>query len=181
MSIQPVGSRNPRFEFCDRIRKLRRSVAHMSQGEMAATLGVTRQAYAAWEAGTTKPGDIVGIARRIEDHWPDRVSAAWMLGVDDDPTPPPTPPAVRLHQPPDTPTRYLHSVDEGDGTSVHDEALAYVRLADEAGSRDLLLPRVDSNHQPFVCMPGGTNVRQLRRSQRRYPQPQDAIHSQLAA
>lgn len=82
------GYSNPEFTFGDRVRKIRREVAHMTQSEMARELGVGTQAYSAWETGRTKPDDVVAIAKRIALRWRG-VTAAWVLGVDDDgPTPP---------------------------------------------------------------------------------------------
>jgi DNA-binding XRE family transcriptional regulator len=84
--IHPI---NPSWEFCDRLRKVRRDVAHMSQDEMATVLGISQTAYAAWESGRTHPIDIVTVAKLIEATWPDRVTAAWLLGLEDDRPPHP--------------------------------------------------------------------------------------------
>lgn len=90
MSIEPIGVANPSFEFCDRLRKVRRTIAGMSQAEMALKLGVGRQAYAAWESGVSRPTDIVAVARQVANLWPAQVTAAWMLDIDlpGDPRPP---------------------------------------------------------------------------------------------
>jgi DNA-binding XRE family transcriptional regulator len=82
MSTDPVSYNDElEWEFGDRIRKVRRRIAHMSQTEMAVTLGVSQKVYATWEAGRSEPGDIVGIAKRVQERWPGRVTAAWMLGI----------------------------------------------------------------------------------------------------
>lgn len=73
---------NPEFSFGDRIRKIRREVAHMTQAEMADELGVGMQAYSAWESGRTKPDDIVAVAKRIALRWRG-ITAGWVLGLDD--------------------------------------------------------------------------------------------------
>lgn len=78
---------NPEWEFGDRIRKVRRTIAHLGQAEMADALGVSRQVYASWEAGRTKPGDIVAVSKQVERLWPRRVTAGWMLGVEAPPPP----------------------------------------------------------------------------------------------
>lgn len=90
MSIATESYANPDWEFSDRIRKVRRSIAGMTQEQMATELGVTQKAYAAWESGKNKPDDIVAIAKRIAFRWRGRVTASWMLGIEDDtPQPPP--------------------------------------------------------------------------------------------
>lgn len=81
MSTDPVSYDELEWEFGDRIRKVRRRIAHMSQTEMAVTLGVSQKVYATWEAGRSQPGDIVAIAKRVQELWPERVTAAWMLGL----------------------------------------------------------------------------------------------------
>ena len=90
MTVAMGGYRNPQFDFCDRIRKVRREVAHMTQKEMAHELQVGDKAYEAWEAGRNKPGsdDLISIAKLIAARWPG-VTAAWVLGVEDPPPPPP--------------------------------------------------------------------------------------------
>jgi transcriptional regulator with XRE-family HTH domain len=105
MTTAVNGYKNPTWDFSDRLRKIRREVAGMTQEEMATELGTSQRAYAAWETGRTKPDDIVAVAKRIAIRW--RISPAWTLGIDE--TPPPNP-------------------DGPDG--------------------GLLLPRMDSNHQP---------------------------------
>ncbi|MCF8605115.1 helix-turn-helix domain-containing protein, partial [Gordonia sp. HY442] len=78
---------NPEFDFADRIRKVRRSVARMTQAQMAEELGVTRARYEGWESGRNTPENIVAVAKRIELRWRDQVTAAWMLGVHETPRP----------------------------------------------------------------------------------------------
>jgi DNA-binding XRE family transcriptional regulator len=74
----------PQWSFADRIRKIRRDVLGVDQTEFAQRLGVTRQAYAAWEAGRNEPRTILAVARKVE--LMSGVPAAWLLGVDS-PTP----------------------------------------------------------------------------------------------
>jgi DNA-binding XRE family transcriptional regulator len=81
---------NPEWEFSDRVRKVRRNIARMTQEQMADLLGVEQKAYAAWETGRTKPSDIVAVSKQIERLWPGKVTASWMLGVDESPPPPPS-------------------------------------------------------------------------------------------
>ena len=90
MTVAVGEYENPRFEFSDRLRKVRRDVAQMTQEQMAAELGVTRKAYEAWESGRNIPGDIVAVAKRIAMRWRG-VTAAWVLGVDDESPIPPGP------------------------------------------------------------------------------------------
>ena len=84
MTVVTGEYRNPHFDFSDRIRKVRRDIAHLTQKQMAEELGVNQKAYEAWEAGRNKPDDIVAIAKRIALRWRG-ISAAWVLGVDDGP------------------------------------------------------------------------------------------------
>jgi DNA-binding XRE family transcriptional regulator len=88
MSTEAVGYTDLEWEFGDRIRKVRRKIAHMDQVEMAVVLGVSQKVYATWESGRSKPGDIVKISKRIEELWPGRVTAAWMLGLGEPPAGP---------------------------------------------------------------------------------------------
>lgn len=106
MTTAVSTSANPEFDFSDRLRKVRRTVAKMTQTEMAAELNVTRARYEAWESGRNTPEDIVAVAKRIEFRWRGQVTAAWMLGVDDTPPSPPAgeqelPRMDSNHQPPD--------------------------------------------------------------------------------
>lgn len=82
MSTESVSYALLEWEFCDRLRKVRRRIAHMSQGQMAEQLGVEQKAYAAWESGRTKPSDIVAVSKQIERLWPGRVTAGWLLGLE---------------------------------------------------------------------------------------------------
>jgi DNA-binding XRE family transcriptional regulator len=88
MSTDPVSHDDLEWEFGDRIRKVRRRIAHMSQTEMAVTLGVSQKVYATWESGRSQPGDIVAVAKRVQERWPNRVTAAWMLGLAESGGPP---------------------------------------------------------------------------------------------
>ena len=56
------------------------------QKKMAAELGASQRAYAAWETGRTKPDDIVAVAKRIALRW--GIPPTWTLGLDDSPPPP---------------------------------------------------------------------------------------------
>lgn len=87
MTVAHEGYANPEFGFSDRIRKIRREIAHMTQQQMADELGVTQKAYAAWESGRNKPDDIVAIAKRIAIRWRG-VTAGWVLGVSEVPPSP---------------------------------------------------------------------------------------------
>ena len=69
----------PEWTFADRLRKAR-SIAGADQRGFAAQLQCTASAYAQWEAGNSRPRDIVGIARRIE--LLTRVPAAWLLDLE---------------------------------------------------------------------------------------------------
>ena len=89
---------NPEFSFGDRIRKIRREVAHMTQAEMADELGVGMQAYSAWESGRTKPDDIVAVAKRIALRWRG-ITAGWVLGLDDGGSGPHPSPGVETQPP----------------------------------------------------------------------------------
>lgn len=69
----------PAWSFADKMRKIRRDVLKMEQAEFADQLGVTRQAYAAWESGRNEPRSILAVAKKVE--LLSRVPAAWLLGV----------------------------------------------------------------------------------------------------
>jgi DNA-binding XRE family transcriptional regulator len=84
-SDEPTGAVIPDWTFADRMRKIRRDVLGIEQGEMAEKLNVKKQAYAAWETGRTHPRDILAIARRVE--LATRVPAQWVLGLDQSPPP----------------------------------------------------------------------------------------------
>ncbi len=77
----------PEWTLADRLRKARQH-AGMKQKAFADALQVTSSAYAQWEAGNSKPRELVAIARRIE--LLTSVPAAWILGVES-PTPPKLP------------------------------------------------------------------------------------------
>lgn len=78
---------NPQWEFGDRIRKVRRDIAGLSQNEMADALGVSQKVYAAWESNRSRPSDIVAIAKSIATIWATDVTSSWLLGVDEPPPP----------------------------------------------------------------------------------------------
>ena len=70
----------PQWTFADRLRKARQ-IAGKDQRSFAADLGCTPSAYAQWEAGNSRPRDIVGVAQQVEAVT--QISASWMLGVDE--------------------------------------------------------------------------------------------------
>jgi transcriptional regulator with XRE-family HTH domain len=86
MTTATYGYHIPTWDFSDRLRKIRREVAHLTQEQMAAELGASQRAYAAWETGRTKPDDIVAVAKRIALRW--GIPPTWTLGLDDSPPPP---------------------------------------------------------------------------------------------
>lgn len=56
----------PEFSFADKLRKVRREVAHMTQEEMADALNVGLKAYSSWEAGKNPPRNLVEVSNRLE-------------------------------------------------------------------------------------------------------------------
>jgi DNA-binding XRE family transcriptional regulator len=84
MTTAVNGYRIPQWDFSDRLRKIRREVAHLTQEQMATELGASQRAYAAWETGRTKPDDIVAVAKRIALRW--GIPPTWTLGLDDGPS-----------------------------------------------------------------------------------------------
>ncbi len=82
----PTPSRIPVWTWADRLRKVRRD-ANLTQEEFATKIGVTRQAFAAWEAGRSIPGDVAGVAVRLERAT--GVPRAWFLGWMDAESPSP--------------------------------------------------------------------------------------------
>lgn len=68
----------PQWTLADRLRKIRRD-RHLTQDQIAAQLGVKPVTWAAWEAGRTRPHDVVELAGLIERTY--GVPAAWTLGV----------------------------------------------------------------------------------------------------
>ena len=83
MTTAVNGFHIPTWEFSDRLRKIRRAVARLTQEQMAAELGASQRAYAAWETGRTKPDDIVAVAKHIARRW--GIPPTWTLGLDDSP------------------------------------------------------------------------------------------------
>jgi DNA-binding XRE family transcriptional regulator len=153
MSIETAVSPNPQWDFGDRLRKVRRSIAGMSQREMAETLGITQKAYAAWESGLNRPKDIVAVAKQIESAWPGRVMSAWLLGVDNDGPRPPTPPPTNMPWRDEHRVRLLRPVAEADPEPdikpddvVSDEALGWLQLGEPAKPA---LPTDQSVDQPI--------------------------------
>lgn len=68
----------PQWTLADRLRKIRRD-RHLTQEEVAAALDIKPVTWSAWEAGRTRPHDVVELATRIELTY--GVPAAWTLGV----------------------------------------------------------------------------------------------------
>lgn len=80
----------PVLKFGDRLRVVRREYLNRSsQQEMADLLGVPRERYSQWESGNSEPRPADGrrIAKLIEQQV--GVSAAWLLGVQEDDAPGP--------------------------------------------------------------------------------------------
>ena len=74
----------PRWDWGDRLRKIRRSIAHANQLQMAEIVGVRPATYSAWEGGRNEPSLTVAraIAERLERTYPGQVTAAWVLGAE---------------------------------------------------------------------------------------------------
>jgi transcriptional regulator with XRE-family HTH domain len=136
----------PDWSFGDRVRKARITTG-MTQGEFAEAINVKEGTLAAWETNRAHPRsrDVVDVAKRIEAVT--KIPTSWLLGIEDGPPPPP-PPLGPFRQTRSAPVRYLHRVPADDVARVDDDAMAYLRLAEDG-----LLPRVDSNHQPFGYRP----------------------------
>lgn len=80
MRAGPLAIELPQWTFADRMRKIRRDIVQIDQTEFAQKLGVTRQAYAAWESGRNEPRSILAIAKKVE--LISGVPAVWVLGID---------------------------------------------------------------------------------------------------
>lgn len=80
------ASQIPSWTLADRLRKIRRD-RHLTQDQMAREIGVKAVTWAAWEAGRTRPQDVVELAELIEARF--GVPAAWTLGVLAPPVPEP--------------------------------------------------------------------------------------------
>lgn len=68
----------PQWDLADRLRKIRRD-RHLTQEQMADRLGVKAVTLSAWEAGRTRPQDVIELAGIIQREF--GVPAAWTLGV----------------------------------------------------------------------------------------------------
>lgn len=68
----------PEWSLADRLRKVRRDHG-LTQDQMAEALGIKPVTWSAWEAGRTRPHDVVALATAIEHEFD--VPAAWTLGV----------------------------------------------------------------------------------------------------
>jgi len=81
MTIEPAsnGAWTPKFEFSDRIRKIRRDLG-ISQDEFARDLNVKKVTLGSWESGRTTPRELVAVAKRIE--LLTKVPATWTLGLE---------------------------------------------------------------------------------------------------
>lgn len=120
-NMQLVG---PQWSWGDRLRKIRRDIAGMSQADMAVLVGVPTPTYGTWEADRATPQQMVMelVASKIAARFPESVSAAWLMGYGADGSAP-NPPAGGQAKT----QSYLYLI------GVHEEAP---------------LPRMDSNHQP---------------------------------
>jgi transcriptional regulator with XRE-family HTH domain len=84
-TISPMSD-VPQWTLADRLRKIRRD-RHLTQEQIARELGVKGVTWSAWEAGRTRPHDVVELAGLIEQRF--GVPAAWTLGVLNQATPAP--------------------------------------------------------------------------------------------
>jgi transcriptional regulator with XRE-family HTH domain len=88
----------PTIRFRDRLRLVRldysdRTGRKLNQGQFAELIGVKPGTYASWEAGNTKPEDLIATARHIFEVT--GADPAWLLDVADDaPQGPKGPPGV---------------------------------------------------------------------------------------
>ena len=69
----------PEWSLADKLRKARQSIG-LGQRDFAKELGVTDTAYQQWEAGRSRPRNVVATAKRIE--MLTGVSATWILGLE---------------------------------------------------------------------------------------------------
>lgn len=76
-TISPMSD-VPQWTLADRLRKIRRDRG-LTQEQMAQEIGVKPVTLSAWEAGRTRPHDVVELAGLIEQRF--GVPAAWTLGV----------------------------------------------------------------------------------------------------
>lgn len=86
MTQQPLQRWIPEDTFGDRLRRVRRELK-LSQAEFAEKIGEGAKAVGAWEIGIREPRGAVALAKRIELAY--GVPAAWLLGLDVEPTPGP--------------------------------------------------------------------------------------------
>jgi DNA-binding XRE family transcriptional regulator len=102
-NVVSVTATGPAWDWCDRMRKIRRDIAHMSQEQMAELLEMRAATYSAWEGGRAKPHRKLAerVALRIEERFAGQVSAAWVLGY-------------RIGDPTPGPASYLHLIGEDD-------------------------------------------------------------------
>lgn len=68
----------PQWSLADRLRKIRRD-RHLTQEEIAHSLGIKSVTWSSWEAGRNRPEDVLQLAQAIEEVYD--VPAAWTLGV----------------------------------------------------------------------------------------------------
>lgn len=76
----------PSWTFADRLRKIRRDVAGLTQADFAATLELPKDRYANWEFGRGYPRNLLAVAKRIELAY--SVPAKWTLGMEPEKTTP---------------------------------------------------------------------------------------------
>ena len=81
MSQQSIHAETfiPEWTFADRLRKARQATG-LLQREFAEKLGVSKAAYAQWEAGNSRPRDVVIFSKKIE--LITNIPASWMLGLE---------------------------------------------------------------------------------------------------
>ena len=84
----------PEWTFADRIRKARQVVS-MDHKTFAAAISKTSSAVAQWEAGNSRPRDIVAVAKSIE--LLTRVPAQWILGLETGKAPTPEGEGLVVH------------------------------------------------------------------------------------
>lgn len=77
-SSATTGTFRPTIGFGVRLRIARREYTNYGQKEMAAALGVTTQAYSAWEAGRNTPRELPKVAAKLEKVT--NVDRTWFLG-----------------------------------------------------------------------------------------------------
>lgn len=80
----------PEVDIATRLRLVRREYGRklgkaLTQEEMADLIGVAPSSYKQWEAGNSRPRDIVKVSKRISRVT--GVAVGWLLDLDDEPNP----------------------------------------------------------------------------------------------